>query len=207
VSIRESGSRPEAEPPAGGLRERKKARTRIAIQSHALALFRRQGYEATTVQEIADAAEVSESTFFRYFPTKADVVLSDDFDPVLAAAFRRQPAELTPIGALRAAIADAFAGLSAEELDDQRARSVLALTVPELRAAMLDQLTGAMGLLGELAAERTGRSAGDLDVRTFAGAVIGAVIAASFAFLEDSSIAFAPLLDRTLAHLEGGLRL
>src|SRR5438309_1930906 len=89
--------------PRPGLRERKKARTRAEIQRHALRLFRRQGYEATTISQIAEAAEVSESTFFRYFPTKEDVVLWDEFDPVIVDAFRSQPVALGPIPALRAA--------------------------------------------------------------------------------------------------------
>ena len=63
------------------------------IREHAMRLFRTQGYEATTVQQIIDEVEVSESTFFRYFPTKGHVVLTDDFDPIIVAAFRRQPAE------------------------------------------------------------------------------------------------------------------
>src|SRR5207237_10604602 len=62
-----------------GLRERKKVRTRGAIQHHALRLFREQGYEETTVSQIAEAAEVSESTFFRYFASKEATVLEDDF--------------------------------------------------------------------------------------------------------------------------------
>ncbi|MDI9916488.1 TetR family transcriptional regulator [Rhodococcus sp. IEGM 1379] len=88
-----------------GLRERKKARTRATIQAQALRLFQERGYDATTVQQIIDACEISESTFFRYFPTKADVVLSDDFDPLIVEAFLTQPPELTSIQALRAATA------------------------------------------------------------------------------------------------------
>ncbi|OYD67968.1 TetR family transcriptional regulator [Rhodococcus sp. OK302] len=69
-----------------GLRERKKAHTRASIQEHALRLFQERGYDATTVQQIIDACEISESTFFRYFPAKADVVLADDFDPLIVEA-------------------------------------------------------------------------------------------------------------------------
>jgi AcrR family transcriptional regulator len=78
-------------PPPLGLRERKKARTRAAIQEQALHLFAAQGYAATTVRQIADAAEVSESTFFRYFPTKEDVVMHDRFDRSRPFAVRSPP--------------------------------------------------------------------------------------------------------------------
>ena len=86
------------------LRERKKARTRAALREHALRLFREQGYQATTVEQIAAAAEVSPSTFFRYFPTKEDVVLQDDMDTRMIAALEQQPAGLGPVAAVRAAV-------------------------------------------------------------------------------------------------------
>ena len=86
------------------LRERKKARTRASLREHPLRLFREQGYQATTVEQIAAAAEVSPSTFFRYFPTKEDVVMQDDLDARLFAAFEHQPPEVGPVAALRAAL-------------------------------------------------------------------------------------------------------
>ena len=91
--------------PAPGLRERKKAKTRAALREHALALFREQGYAATTVEQISAAAEVSPATFFRYYPTKEDVVLQDDFDLVTLEALESQPAGLGPVAAFRAAAA------------------------------------------------------------------------------------------------------
>ena len=190
-----------------GLRERKKARTRAAIQSHALRLFREQGYDATTVQQIIEEVEVSASTFFRYFPTKADVVLSDEFDPVIVAAFREQPRELSVIQALRAAFARAFAQISDDDRAVQEDRMLLVLSVPELRAAMLDQFASAMGLLAEIIAERTGRSPTDVSVRTFAGAVVGAAMAAMFAIADDPSSDVAETIDQSMACLEDGLRL
>ncbi|MGH2487358.1 MAG: TetR family transcriptional regulator, partial [Ktedonobacterales bacterium] len=125
--------------PTLGLRERKKAKTRAAIQRHALRLFREQGYDATTVEQIAAAVEISPSTFFRYFPSKEDVVLYDAVDPVLFATFVAQPPELTPIQAMRGAIRTVFEQLSERELANEWERTLLVLSVPELRMRVLDQ--------------------------------------------------------------------
>ena len=99
----ESGDRPVL-----GLRERKKAHTRAEIQGHALRLFHEQGYDATTVAQIIEEAGVSESTFFRYFPAKADVVLFDGMDVLIVEAFRNQPHEIGEIHALQVALQTVF---------------------------------------------------------------------------------------------------
>lgn len=195
---------PTADPTAGGLRERKKARTRASIQAHALRLFRERGYEATTVQQIIEAAEVSESTFFRYFPTKADVVLTDDFDPLLIEAFRRQPPGVGAVRALRGAIATVAADLTPDERAEQRERTALVLSVPELRSSMMDQLASALTLVAELVAERAGRARDDVEVEAVAGAVIGASIAAGLAVADDPAADMWSRLDETLACLEAG---
>ena len=193
--------------PTAGLRERKKARTRAEIQTHAFRLFREQGYDATTVRQIIEEAEVSESTFFRYFPTKADVVLLDDFDPVITEAFRRQPPELSPVQALRGAFKSAFDELSAQEESEQQDRMRIILSVPELRAGMLDQFASAMGLLAEELAERAGRDRDDIAVRALAGAVVGVAVAVMFVMVDDPTANLAALLDEAMAHLEAGLGL
>ncbi|MGW7680382.1 acyl-CoA-like ligand-binding transcription factor [Kribbella sp. NPDC054772] len=160
-----------------GLRERKKAKTRAAIQEHALRLFRDQGYAETTVQEIAAAAEVSPATFFRYFATKEDTIVLDRLDPVMIELFRRQPPELHPTDALRAAIRESLGVLTEDEWALESERQQLVLNAPELRVRMLDQFYEGIDLLAELASERTGRPAYDFVVRAWAGAVVGVVMA------------------------------
>lgn len=89
-----------------GLRERKKRRTRDSLIEAAYALVIEQGYEATTIDQIADAVEVSPRTFFRYFASKEDVVLDiqDRVWDVVLECFRAQPPELPVVAALRGSI-------------------------------------------------------------------------------------------------------
>jgi AcrR family transcriptional regulator len=198
---------PEGEEPAVGWRERKKARTRAAIRREALRLFREQGYAATTVEQIARAAEVSPATFFRYFPTKEDVVLRDDYDPLWIAAFKEQPADLTAIQAARGALHAVFGALPAEELAQERDRFALVSTVPELRAKVLEEFVRTIEVITVPLGERAGRTPDDFAVRSFAGALMGIAIAAMFAVIDDPAADFLGLFDTALAFLEAGLPL
>jgi len=126
---------------------------------------------------------------------------------MLIEAFRAQPPQLAPVPALRAAFAATFAGLTERQRAEQKERIALTLTVPRLRAAMLDQVSQAMQLLARAMAERGGRRPDDFTVRTVAGAVVGAAMAVSAAVTEDPDADLPALIDQALAHLEPGLTL
>jgi len=194
-----------------GLRERKKARTRASIREHALRLIREQGYDATTVDQIAEAADVSPSTFFRYYPTKEDVVLQDDFDIVAIGAFLEQPADMSIVAALRAATRQAQASVSEEELAGLQATLALMLSVPEVRARAMDEYSRTIIVIAEAIGERSGRDPGDFAVRTAAGAIVGVIMAATMPWAdlagESPPSEMFDRIDAGLAQLEAGLPL
>jgi AcrR family transcriptional regulator len=165
-----------AKPATLGLRERKKIKTRAAIREHAMRLFKEHGYNETSVEQIAEAAEVSPSTFFRYFPTKEDVVLADDIDPIVLQVLADQPADLPPMQAIRMAVAAVFEQLTPEDIDREVERQRLVYAVPELRQAMMTLLYRSIDMIASAVAARLGRSPDDFEVRVFAGAVAGAVL-------------------------------
>jgi AcrR family transcriptional regulator len=198
---------PPGDTPKPGLRELKKARTRTEIQRQALRLFQRQGYAATTVEQIAAAAEVSPSTFFRYFPTKEDVVLWDGYDPRFMAALLVQPADRAPISALRGAMHTVFDQLTEEEIRLERERGRLINLEPELRARSLSATLESVQMLADALAERVGRDPGDFEVRNLVGAVFGAMFTAWLAMADDQDADIVATMDASLAHLEAGLPL
>jgi AcrR family transcriptional regulator len=195
-----------AEPTTPGLRERKKARTRAAIREHAFRLFREQGYDATTVEQIAEAAEVSPSTFFRYFPTKEDVVLQDDLDVLWLEAVRAQPPELSPLAAMRTAMVGAYTSISPDQIELLRESTQLALDIPAVRARTMEELAKTISIISGAIGERCGRPADDFAVRTLAGAVVGVATAALFAAGGDLEVFFQKFSDG-LELLDEGLPL
>jgi AcrR family transcriptional regulator len=193
-----------------GLRERKKARTRAAIRQHALRLFREQGYPATTVEQIAAAAEVSPATFFRYFPTKEDVVLQDDFDIVTLAALEAQPAELSPIAAFRAAAVESLTAMTPDDLQRFRETSQMTAAVPEVRARALDELARTIDGIAVALARRAGRDPDDFASRVMAGAIIGVIMSVTLPWAMSEHAEVTEIfgrIDAGLAQLEAGLPL
>ncbi|MEU4475300.1 TetR family transcriptional regulator [Micromonospora sp. NPDC023888] len=188
-----------------GLRERKRARTHAQIQQEAIRLFRQQGYANTRVDQICEAAEVSPSTFFRYFPTKEDVLLDDRLDEQVVEAFRAQPPELTPIQAVREAFRTVFTALPREVKTWETERQAVIRSVPELQARMLQTFTDSIRMLAAAVAERVGRSPDELEVRTFAGALIGVSLSAMM--YADENVDYVTLMDAGLGQLERGLTL
>jgi AcrR family transcriptional regulator len=114
-------------------RQRKKTATRDRIHRTALLLFREQGYDATTVEQIAAAAGVSHMTFFRYFPAKEDVALSDSYDSLLAGAIAQTPASWPVVERVRAAFTEGFRQVYAGERDTLLAQNKLIVSTPALR--------------------------------------------------------------------------
>jgi AcrR family transcriptional regulator len=187
------------------LRERKKAKTRLAIREHAMALFKDQGYDRTTVEQIAAAAEVSPSTFFRYFPSKEEVVLQDDYDALLIAAFHAQKADVPPLRALRNAITEVFSSMPESQQAQEAERIRIMSAVPELRARMLAQVSEMIQMLADAVAERVGRESDDFEVRTFAGALVGVALGIAADPHDDPGLDYLNQFDRALALLESGL--
>jgi AcrR family transcriptional regulator len=189
-----------------GLRERKKQKTRWAIQEQALRLFAEQGYEATTVDQIAAAAEISPSTFFRYFPTKEDLVIQDQYDALLVSGLKAAPADLGPVAAIRLAASQALLGISAADEARIHDRSLLVFSVPSLRARSMDSFLGTIEVLRKAIGERVGRSPDELEVRAFAGAVVGALTSVMEMWLvEPAAGNLADLVDAALEKVEQGL--
>ena len=160
-----------------GLRDRKKIQTRRVIRNEAMRLIEENGYANTTVEQIAEAAEVSPSTFFRYFPSKEMVLMANDLDQVTIDALEQQPADMPSLQAFRRALEITMATLSEDQWRFERARLRMVLSIPELKAAQFDEYRHTVAKLTEADCRRTGREPDDFEVRVFVGALAGGLMA------------------------------
>jgi len=185
-----------------GLRERKKRQTREAVRSAAFTLFARNGYPNTTVEQIAEAADISPRTFFRYFPNKAALLIPDQLMEPILAEFLAAPAELSPIAAYRSAIDTVFSTIAGPEWNDEMARQQLLYSLPEAGGALYQTYIGTIESITEALATRLGLPVEDPRLRITAGAMTGVMMAA----LHNTPIDTAALI-AGLEFLDAGLPL
>ncbi|MFH8464466.1 TetR/AcrR family transcriptional regulator [Streptomyces sp. NPDC017991] len=208
--------------PRPGLRERKKIKTRAAIRDATYGLIREQGYDATTIEQIAERAEVSPSTVLRYFPAKEDIVLMDEYAPILVAELRARPAGEPWLDSLRQVFRTGIAlgapapapapdststSVSAsEEAEVTRLRTTLMVEVPAVRTRMTENMSGTGRLLCQVIGERTGRSPDGFEVRVHAMSLVAALTEAALYWAEHGhEDDLGALVDRALDVLEQGL--
>lgn len=160
------------------LRERKKIRTREAIRRAAVALIESNGYANTTVDQIAEASEVSASTFFRYFSSKQSVLMTDEIDRLAVSALAGQPADVPTIQAFRRALEITWAALSDEEWAFEIRCRQLVLSIPDLSELQHAEHRRSAALMSEVECRRLARDPGDFEIHVFFGALLGAVLTA-----------------------------
>ncbi|MET8809263.1 TetR family transcriptional regulator [Streptomyces sp. NPDC004546] len=189
-----------------GLRERKKQKTRERIRREAYRLFAEHGYEATTVDQIADAAEISSSTFFRYFPTKEDVVIQDEYDPALADAIRSRPAGEPIVDAILSSLKGTLGAMLQQDREDLLLRTRITFNDPAIRARNMAEQERSERAMAEVIAERTGRNAADLEIKCAAAAIIAVFTTLVRHWVEgDGKENLAALYERHLQLLSRGL--
>jgi AcrR family transcriptional regulator len=193
---------------ADGLRERKKLRTREAIVDAALELFERQGFDATTVEDIAAAADVSPRTFFRYFDSKLDVVMSRSKaeEPHFEELVTLSPGK-GPVSAAHE-IVGRLVGALVEGDDPSTVREFkVVLTTPSLRALALDHFHQHHDQLVDAYAARLGLGTDDLRPHVLAGVVSTTTWAVLDRWVADGADpdALRPMLDEAFSLLATGL--
>ncbi|MFM9372116.1 TetR/AcrR family transcriptional regulator [Streptomyces sp. Da 82-17] len=196
-------------PARPGLRERKKIKTRAAIRRATYELIAARGYEATTVEQIAAAAEVSPSTVIRYFPAKEDIVLSDEQDEATEAALRARPAGEPVLRSLRHVVREQLRA-ALDGAPDVRAdlllRARLLRDVPAVRSRLMDSRSACGRALGAIIAARTGRPEDDLKCRVLATAVVGSLVETTLYWAEhDCADDLLGLVDEAFDAFEDGL--
>ena len=191
-----------------GLRERKKAATRLAIHDAGMRLFEQRGFAGTTVDDIADAAGVSRATVFAYFPTKEEIVFGDAAPAVDALAAQLREGGAPTVATIRAWLAQLTGWLEPGLLLQLRLREeapTVAARRLQIAKALEDVIAAA--LEAELGPERK------LAARLSAATLIGGLAAleeTAAARLSAGGTGLSPaetehILDAAIAYVEAGL--
>jgi AcrR family transcriptional regulator len=190
-----------------GLRERKKLRTRHALGAAALELAVEHGLADVTVEQIAEAADVSPRTFFNYFSSKEEAVVAADVERALVMEehLEARPADEPVLASVRAVLREMVGG--ADERWRDFVRQVrLVRANPALVPHQLAAYATIEGRLAAVIARRTGLGEHDLYPALTAAAVMSATRAATTRWLAaDGEVDLAACLDEALDLLATGL--
>ena len=179
------------------------ATTRSELERVALDLFRRQGFDATTVDEIAEAAGIGRRTFFRYYASKNDVVWGDFEAGLVALRTRLADDPGRPLlDALREAVL-AFNALPPEQAPWHRERMALILRVPALQAHSTLRYAAWRDVIAEFVAHRLAARPDDLLPQLIAHSCLGAALTAYEQWLQRPESELPALLDQAMRALDG----
>lgn len=178
-----------------------KAETREALARAALELFAERGYDATTAAAIAERAGVTEMTFFRYFPSKSSVLIDDPYDPLIADAIIRQPAQVPPIAAAIAAISEGWRSVPPPASGAVRDRLRIVTRTASLRGAIA---TSNASTEAAIAGALVQRGALLSEARIAAAATMGALTAALLDWADGDDPDLGVAIDAALRVLAGG---
>lgn len=178
---------------ARSLRERQRLLTRRTIQQHAMRLFGERGYDETTVSDVARAAGVSQMTVYRHFPTKEDLVLSDEYDPLIAQRIAARPAEQPLLRRIGETLVEEVGRLMTADRDDDGqspgdlllARLRLVLTAPALRARRWDSQYASQEAIVEALRGDSPDAESEFRLRVAAGACLAAMSTALLRWAEE----------------------
>ncbi len=175
-------------------------RTHARIQQVALGLFERQGFEHTTVAQIAEGAGVVEMTFFRHFTVKHGVLFDDPYDDIIAAAVREQPSGSSPLVRTVDGFRAAWRMVPEPETDLVRRRIRVVAATPSLRGQMWRVNT----ITETLVADQLIHDGTDAThARIAAAAVLAAVTVALFEWSATEQAALSDCIESALDVLEG----
>ncbi|MFB9566280.1 mycofactocin system transcriptional regulator [Saccharopolyspora hordei] len=181
---------------------RRRVTSAAELEQVAFDLFDEQGFDNTTVSDIARAAGIARRTFFHYFPSKNDVPWGD-FDAELArlrADLRASPTGVPLMDTIRHCLVE-FNRVPPEQVPAHRRRMRLILGVPALQAHSTLRFRAWRQVIAEFVGERTGRSADALAPQTIAHAVLGVALAAYERWLDDADAELTELLDAAMREL------
>ncbi|MFD4508073.1 mycofactocin system transcriptional regulator [Streptomyces sp. NPDC058457] len=184
---------------------RPRATSRAVLERLGFELFARQGFDGTTVDDIAEAAGIGRRTFFRYFASKNDLVWGD-FEKQLArleAPLAAADPDVPMMDALRKAVVE-FNRFDPAVVPWHRQRMTLILRVPTLQADSAVRYASWRALVAEFAARRLNRPVSDLLPRLIGSTVLAACVAAYEQWLTDEDADLCCLLDLAIRQLAAG---